>query len=88
MPSIDLTPDQLRFAESRIARGRFGSVADVVAAALQLLERDEAKLDALRTSVEDARQRGEQEGWVELEDALAMMDTVIDQIEDEQTKGV
>ena len=87
MPSIDLTPDQLRFAESRIEQGRFGSLADVVAAALQLLERDEAKLDALRISLEEARRRGDQEGWVEMEDGLASMDAVIDRIEAEQTEG-
>jgi len=87
VPSIDLTPDQLRFAESRIEQGRFGSLADVVAAALQLLERDEAKLDALRISLEEARRRGDQEGWVEMEDGLASMDAVIDRIEAEQTEG-
>ncbi len=87
MASVDLTPDQFRFAESRIRQGRFGSVADVVAAALQLLERDEAKLDALRTSLEEARRRGEQEGWVDLDDGLATMDAVIDRIEADQTKG-
>ena len=87
MPSIDLTPDQLRFAESRIAQGRFGSIADVLAAALDLLARDEAKLDALRASLEEARQRGEREGWVDLDVGLATMDAVIDRIEAEQTKG-
>ena len=86
MPSVDLTPDQLRFVESRVRQGRFDSAAAVVTAALHLLERDEAKLDAWRASLEVARRRGDQEGWVELDDALAVMDAAIDEVEAEQTK--
>ena len=37
MPSVDLTPDQLRFVESRVRQGRFDSAAAVVTAALHLL---------------------------------------------------
>ena len=87
MRSIDLTPEQLRFAESRIETGRFGSLAEVVSAALDLLKRDEARRDALWMSLDEARRRGEEEGWVELDEALASMDAVIDRIEAAQTKG-
>ncbi|MDO9708936.1 type II toxin-antitoxin system ParD family antitoxin [Paracraurococcus lichenis] len=76
MPSIDLTPEQLRFAGARLAEGRYGSVAEVVAAALANMERQQADLAAFRASLDEAYRRGEEEGWLELEEVMADMDAM------------
>lgn len=40
--TVSITPEQDAFVRDRLKSGRFGSVSEVVRAALRLLERDEA----------------------------------------------
>ncbi len=46
------------FVDTQIASGRFGSATDVVAAGLRLLERQEAKLTALRAALDVGERSG------------------------------
>jgi len=52
----DLPPDLARFAEARIADGRFASVEDVLRACMDALERqqrNEQKTATLRTAIDE-----------------------------------
>lgn len=77
MPSIDLTPEQLRFAEARVAEGRYGSVAEVVAAAFGVLERQQAALEAFRAKLEEAEADVAAGRVHELEEVMAEMDALL-----------
>ena len=46
------------FIERQIARGRYGSATDVVAAGLRLLEEHEARLEALRSALIEGERSG------------------------------
>ena len=51
---MTLSPDLERFAEEAVAAGRFRDVADVVAAGVGLLQRQEQARTAFIKSLEDA----------------------------------
>lgn len=59
--SISLGQHYERFIRQQVAGGRYGTASEVVRAGLRLLEEDEAKLAALRSSLEE----GERSGFVE-----------------------
>ncbi len=46
------------FVAAQVGQGRYGSVSDVVRAALRLLEEREAKLDALRAALVEGEESG------------------------------
>ena len=46
------------FVAAQVGQGRYGSVSDVVRAALRLLEEREAKLDALRAALVEGEKSG------------------------------
>jgi antitoxin ParD1/3/4 len=46
------------FVESQVARGRYGSVSEVVRAGLRLLEDQEAQLSALRAALVEGETSG------------------------------
>jgi antitoxin ParD1/3/4 len=59
--SISLGSHYEIFIRELVAGGRYGTASEVVRAGLRLLEEDEAKLAALRASLEE----GERSGFVE-----------------------
>ncbi|PZO51740.1 MAG: type II toxin-antitoxin system ParD family antitoxin [Alphaproteobacteria bacterium] len=67
--NIQLPEHQAKFAEGQVAEGHYGSVSEVVQAALRLLEEQEAQLSQLR----DALVEGEQSGPARPFDAEAFL---------------
>ncbi len=59
--SIRLDAKEDAFIERQIATGRFGSTDEVVKAALELLQDEEAELDAIRQALIE----GEESGFAE-----------------------
>jgi antitoxin ParD1/3/4 len=57
--SITLDEHSSRFVDEQVSRGKFASAADVVKAALQLLEEDEAQIERLRAALIEGEQSGE-----------------------------
>ena len=66
--NINLTPQMDKFVGSRIKRGLYANVSEVLRAGLRALEKvekeDKAKLDALRSAVLAGEQSGIAEGDV------------------------
>ena len=81
MPNVSLTPELNRFAEGCVAEGRYNNVSEVVRAALRLLQEREEQRVAFGVMLDQAEAQAEAEGWIELDDALARMDDVIDAAE-------
>jgi antitoxin ParD1/3/4 len=77
MSAITLPPDLERFADDIVAQGRFRDVAEVVAAAIGLLQRAEAERTAFIASLEAAEAEADRDGWHSLDDVLAEMDQII-----------
>lgn len=57
--SLSLGDHFARFVDEQVARGRYGSVSDVVRAGLRLLEEHEMKLEALRAALIEGESSGE-----------------------------
>ncbi|MBL6458059.1 type II toxin-antitoxin system ParD family antitoxin [Belnapia sp. T6] len=72
MPQVTLTAELSRFAEACVAGGRHRTV-DEVMAAFRLLQRQE-ELAGFRHRLDAAAARGQAEGWVELDDAMAAVE--------------
>ncbi|HWU62091.1 MAG TPA: type II toxin-antitoxin system ParD family antitoxin [Ensifer sp.] len=56
--SIHLDAKEDAFIERQIATGRFGSTDEVVKAALELLQDEEAELDAIRQALIEGEESG------------------------------
>ncbi len=56
--SISLGEHFAEFVDDQVAKGRYGSVSDVVRASLRLLEEREAKLERLRAALIAGEQSG------------------------------
>lgn len=68
--SISLGEHYETFIREQVAGGRYGTASEVVRAGLRLLEEDEAKLAALRASLDE----GERSGFVEDYSLAALLD--------------
>ena len=79
MNAVTLPPDLERFADEAVAQGRFRDVADVVAAGVSLLQRQDQARAAFIRSLEDAQVEGERDGFFELDQVLAEVDAIIDE---------
>jgi putative addiction module CopG family antidote len=82
MDDVTLPPDLAQFATDAVAAGRYRDVADVVAAGVSLLQRQEQARAAFITSLEHAEAEAERDGWHSLEDVLAEADVVIAALRD------
>ena len=71
MNSVILSPELERFAAEAVASGRYRNVADVVAAGLSLLQRQEQARAELLASVLAAEQEAERAGCVSGDEMLA-----------------
>ena len=74
---MTLPPELERFAAEVVAAGRYRDVADVVAAGVTLLQRQEQARAEFVASLEAAEAEAEREGWHSLDDVLADMDRII-----------
>ena len=79
--NVHLTPELERFARACVAEGRYNNVSEVVREALRRLQDAEERRRSFTEMLHKAEERAEREGYVELEDALAEMDRVIDELE-------
>lgn len=57
--SISLGDHFAQFIDRQVEGGRYGSASDVVRAGLRLLEEREAKLEALRTALDEGEASGD-----------------------------
>ncbi len=80
MNAVTLPPDLERFADEAVAAGRFSDVADVVRAGLSLLQRMEARRAVLEASLDAAIAEGEQNGFLTLEESMADIDLLLEEI--------
>jgi len=77
--NVNLTQELDRFVLARVESGRFENASEVVRAALRTLEREErlyeAKLEALRTAIDEGDASGLAEGDVfeQVREALRLM---------------
>lgn len=67
--SVTLKEPLATFAEEQVAAGRYASVGDVVNAGLELLERRQSELDAVRAALEEGERSGPAEP-LDVEDVL------------------
>ncbi|HYF06698.1 MAG TPA: type II toxin-antitoxin system ParD family antitoxin [Acetobacteraceae bacterium] len=74
MTVVTLTPEQERLAQAALATGRYGDTDAVIDAALRLLEEQERERAAFVASIHAARERAEREGYVSLEEVMAVLD--------------
>ncbi len=80
MTTLTLTPEQERFAAEAVAQGRFRDIAEVVQAALRLLEQAEAERAAFIASLEEAEAEGERNGFLSADDVHREMSAYLDEL--------
>ena len=74
---MPLPPDLERFAEDAIAAGQYRDMAEVVAAGISLLKRQEAARTTFVASLDDALAEGERDGFFTIEEVERDMDDAI-----------
>jgi putative addiction module CopG family antidote len=79
MDNVILPPELERFAADAVATGRYRNVADVVAAGISLLRRQEAARAEFVSSLEAAEAESDRDGWHAIDDVHAEMATLIDE---------
>jgi putative addiction module CopG family antidote len=79
MENVTLPPELARFAAEAVAAGRYRDVADVVAAGVSLLQRQEAARAEFAASLEAAEAESDREGWHRIDDVHAEMAALIDE---------
>lgn len=77
MDTVTLPPDLARFATEAIAAGRYRDVADVVAAGVRLLQRQDEARSAFVASLDEAIAEGERNGFSSIEEVERKLDEVI-----------
>ena len=79
MNAVTLPPDLERFADDIVAQGRYRDVAEVVAAGVSLLRRQEAARVEFVASLEAAEAESDREGWHTIDEVHAEMAALIDE---------
>jgi antitoxin ParD1/3/4 len=86
--SITLEPEQERFIQEQVARGRFKSAHEVLAHALTLLEQkyqdDEAWIENVRNKVDEARIEVERGDILPLETVMSQLQDKFQQARENQ----
>ena len=85
--NVHLTPELERFARECVAEGRYNNVSEVVRDALRRLQDAEERRRSFTEMLRKAEARAEREGPVSLDDALAEMDRVIDEVGRAQSRA-
>lgn len=78
MNAITLPPDLERIAADIVAQGRYADLDDVVRAGIGLLQRAEAERAAFISSLDEAMAEGDRDGFSTMDEALAEMDGIIE----------
>lgn len=86
--NVKLSPALEKFAEDCVARGRYKDVNEVVDSALHLLRDQEARRQAFVRSLEEAQAEAERDGYFTIEEVVAEMKAVIDEVEAERAKEI
>ena len=81
MDGMTLPSELERFAEEAIAAGRYRDLAEVVAAGVSLLRRQEAHRAAFVRSLEEAEDEGEREGFLTVDEACWDLDSLIEELD-------
>ena len=68
MNAVTLPPDLERFAADLVAQGRFSGVDEVLRAAMQSLQREEAERLAFIASLHEAEAEADRNGYFTLEE--------------------
>ena len=77
MDGVSLPPELERFATEAVAAGRYHDVAEVVAAGVRLLQRQDEARSAFVASLDEAIAEGERDGFSSLEEVEREIDEVI-----------
>jgi putative addiction module CopG family antidote len=80
MDDMILPPELKRFAADAVAAGRYRDMAEVVAAGISLLKRQETARTAFIASVDDALAEGERDGFFSIEEVERDMDAAIAEV--------
>jgi antitoxin ParD1/3/4 len=76
--NVSLTPELERFAQGCVETGRYGTVSEVVRAALRMLQDAETRRAAFVASLEDAVAEGDRLGFSTVADVEAEARAAID----------
>jgi antitoxin ParD1/3/4 len=79
--NVSLTPELEAFAKACVDGGRYNNVSEVVRQALRLLQDAEERKRLLMASLEAAVAESERDGYVDLDDAMAEVDAIIEAAE-------
>jgi putative addiction module CopG family antidote len=80
MDSVTLPPELERFVAEAVAAGRYRDVAAVVAAGVGLLQRLQARREQLLASVLAAEAKGEQNGFLTIDEVMRDADALIEEM--------
>lgn len=76
--NVHLTPELERFARECVEGGRYNNVSEVVRSALRLLQDAEDRRREFRAMLQEVEAEIGREGTVDLDDALAEVDAIIE----------
>jgi antitoxin ParD1/3/4 len=79
--NVHLTPELEAFAREVVAEGRYNNVSEVVRQGLRMLQDQEERKRTFMAMLRAAEERTDREGAVEIEDALAIVDKIIEDAE-------
>ena len=69
--TVDLTPELERFAQECVDDGLYNDVSDVVRSALRLLQERQEARRAFESSLRQAEEEADREGWLSTEEVMA-----------------
>jgi antitoxin ParD1/3/4 len=78
---VKLSPALEKFAEDCVAEGRYEDIDAVVRSGLDLLQRQEAWRRELADSIQNATEEAERDGYFTIDEVVAEMNAVIDEVE-------
>jgi len=81
---VKLPPALEKFAADCVAEGRYEDVDAVVRSALDLLQRQEAWRRDLAESIEESIAEADRDGYFTIDQVVAEMNAIIDQVETEK----
>jgi antitoxin ParD1/3/4 len=84
--NVHLTPELERFARKCVTEGRYNNVSEVVRDALRRLQEAEERRRAFQKSLDDAVADAELNGYISAEDALAEIDSMLDELDRKEGK--
>jgi len=84
MTPISLPPDLAEFARGCVAAGRYADIAEVVQAALRLLQQREQKRADFVRMLEEAERDGEENGFLTIEEVDAELAALGERLDREE----